>query len=269
MYRRITLTTDFADTPASHSAFVHALALARHHKALLDIIHIHRKESEADWDRFPKVRTTLQSWGVQNVPPGLGEHTSIDGLRIKKVEMRGENALHGLSHFVLEHGTELVVAASHGRHGLGRMLHGSVMEELLKTTKIPALVIGPEAHGFVDTANGKILLKHVVLPVADSPSPDLARNEAELLLRGLNAQMRLVHARGAASPYDRGTYNGEAVALVAGAPAAAILAFSQTTSANLIVMPTAGTQGLKEKLFGSTTTQVLAQAPCPVLVVPS
>lgn len=47
-----------------------------------------------------------------------------------------------------------------------------------------------------------------------------------------------------------------------------IVAVAKKEAADLIVMGTTGKSGLREKLVGSTTTRVMAQAPCPVLAVP-
>ena len=57
-----------------------------------------------------------------------------------------------------------------------------------------------------------------------------------------------------------------AVRCVAGDPVAAILA--EAADADLIAMPTAGRQGFKDALRGSTTERVIAQASCPVLALP-
>ena len=54
-----------------------------------------------------------------------------------------------------------------------------------------------------------------------------------------------------------------------GEPVAEILAAAELVGADLIVMPTAGRAGVFEVLRGSTTEQVLRQAPCPLLAVPA
>jgi nucleotide-binding universal stress UspA family protein len=54
-----------------------------------------------------------------------------------------------------------------------------------------------------------------------------------------------------------------------GEPIAEILAATELLGADLIVMPTAGRAGVFEVLRGSTTEQVLRQAPCPLLAVPA
>ena len=48
-----------------------------------------------------------------------------------------------------------------------------------------------------------------------------------------------------------------------------IRAAAVETQADLIVMVTAGHEGILDALRGSTTEQVLRHAPCPVLAVPA
>jgi nucleotide-binding universal stress UspA family protein len=47
-----------------------------------------------------------------------------------------------------------------------------------------------------------------------------------------------------------------------------ILQTAEAKKSDLIVMATAGHEGLMDSLRGSTTEQVLRAAPCPVLAVP-
>ncbi len=54
-----------------------------------------------------------------------------------------------------------------------------------------------------------------------------------------------------------------------GAVVEQILEHANEPPADLIVMATAGHQGFLDALRGSTTEQVLRQASCPVLAVPS
>lgn len=48
-----------------------------------------------------------------------------------------------------------------------------------------------------------------------------------------------------------------------------IIDFCKKSKADLIVMGTKGASGLKEKLIGSFTAEVIANAPCPVLAIPN
>ena len=44
---------------------------------------------------------------------------------------------------VAEHGCDLIAMSTHARHGLGRILMGSVTEEVIRGSKVPVLTIKP------------------------------------------------------------------------------------------------------------------------------
>ena len=54
-----------------------------------------------------------------------------------------------------------------------------------------------------------------------------------------------------------------------GPEAIKIINFCKKSKVDLIVMGTKGASGLKEKLIGSFTAEVIANAPCPVLAIPN
>ena len=56
---------------------------------------------------------------------------------------------------------------------------------------------------------------------------------------------------------------------VPGKPADVIVEAARAHSAGLIVMTSAGHDGFLDALRGSTSEQVIREAPCPVLVVPA
>jgi nucleotide-binding universal stress UspA family protein len=95
MYQRITLTTDFSE--ASHSAFLHALALALRHHSILDILHVRDPNDDAHWLEFPQVRATLQAWGVPGLPSVLDRNATVAGMRINKVDVPSNDAAHSLA----------------------------------------------------------------------------------------------------------------------------------------------------------------------------
>jgi nucleotide-binding universal stress UspA family protein len=57
------------------------------------------------------------------------------------------------------------------------------------------------------------------------------------------------------------------IELIDGPVVETILRVSREQGMDMIVMPTAGRQGFLDALRGTTTEQVLRQAPCPLLTV--
>jgi nucleotide-binding universal stress UspA family protein len=46
-----------------------------------------------------------------------------------------------------EHGVDLIVIGTHGRHGLPRLFLGSVAEKVVRMSKVPVLTVGPDEAG--------------------------------------------------------------------------------------------------------------------------
>jgi nucleotide-binding universal stress UspA family protein len=69
MIRRVSLATDFS--AEGRKAFHTALALALFYRAGLEILHVSSPSRETAWKDFPKVRDTLEAWGL--LPPGSAQ----------------------------------------------------------------------------------------------------------------------------------------------------------------------------------------------------
>lgn len=269
MLTRIAHATDFSADGAT--AFLHALRLALATRSRLDILHVRGGSQAAGWGHFPHVREPCVKWGLleQGASPDMVE-TRL-GVHVSKVDVTDQDAASGLSRFFLTHRPDLLVVASHARHGVSRWLHGSVSEDLARRTHVPTLLIQTGSPGFVDADTGHMSLKRVLLPVVAEPSP--AR--AFLLVAGLLASLGLpataidIVTVGESVP-DVMDADGRArpVELLSGAPVDAILEAAQVRMVDLIAMPTVGRHGVLDVFRGSTTSRVLAGAHCPVLTVP-
>jgi nucleotide-binding universal stress UspA family protein len=262
--------TDFSDSSAD--AFAHVLRMALDTKSHLYLLHVREPGSPGAWTSFPHVRDLLASWGLMGLHEAPSQIEAKLGIRVTKVEIQHENPMSGLFEFILSHRPDLIVLATHGREGLNRWLRGSVSEELARRTHIPTLFLGPNAQGFVDIATGDMRLERVLIPVAHQPSPLRALNILTDLLApfGVSPEaFRFLHigddppkitaASGAMCLHD--------VEVAEGPVVETILGVAQDKRADMIVMPTAGREGFLDALRGSTTEQVLRQAPCPLLAI--
>ena len=262
-------TTDFS--PESHAAFHHALRLAVAARAALDIVHVGQPLRDADWSAFPKVRQTLAAWGLLAPGAAAGEVEQATGVRVTKIEIARHDALAGITRYFETHRPDLIIAATHGREGFERALRGSLSEDLIEQTRVPSLLLGPKARGFVDPASGAFGAGTVLMPLADKPSPERAFQIIETLLPSIGLGGQAVHlitiGRDQSDLLD---CHGQRWPVVRsdGPVVESIVATAERVGATLIVMPTAGRHGLMDAMRGSTTSQVLAQAPCPVLAVP-
>ena len=266
---RITHTTDFS--PASHSAFRHALALAVAARAALDIVHVGSTDGDADWASFPRVRPTLAAWGRISLSAGTADVEPATGVLVTKVEIARNDALAGLTRYFQKHRPDVIVAATHAREGIDRLLHGSLTEDLMQRTRVPALLIGPSAASVIDEATGALLVNDILLLLAESPPPETMIDlmEDALAPLGLGASRLHTLTVGCDLP-DLLDRHGRRwpVTRRDGPVVETIVAEARFTGAGLIAMPTAGRHGIMDAMRGSTTSQVLAAAPVPVFAVP-
>lgn len=262
--RAIAHPTDFS--PQGQLAFAHALRLGMLHRCPLDLLHVRDPDGPSHMGKFPKVRAQLQRWGVLPDVASPADVLPATGVSVRKVDIRDDNPVDGLADYLWEHEIDLVVMATHGRAGVKRWIGGSVSDEVMREAQVPALLLGPQARGFVSSDSGELALRHALLPVAGQPDPGAAHLALSRLLAGTGATIDCLHAGTAPPRVVDAAQASVMVRCVSGDPVAAILA--EAEDADLIAMPTAGRQGFMDALRGSTTERVIAQAPCPVLALP-
>jgi nucleotide-binding universal stress UspA family protein len=173
----------------------------------------------------------------------------------------------------------LVCMATRARNGLGQALFGGTTEEVIRSTRVPILLIGPSVKDA-----GKWSFDEMVVCLDGSPTAaaivpiatDYARDfgltvwlvsaidpsdaPTEFEAAHLHRAARELKDRGVSVNWD--TLHGhDAVA--------AIIDFVATRSSPLLAMTTHGRTGVARIVAGSVTVSVVHRAPCPVLVTRS
>ena len=273
--RAVLHTTDLSE--ASELAFAHALRVALNARAKFYILHTQRDQpKEIDWSAFPGVRSTLARWNLLDA--GSPPEAVFDrlGVKIRKIDIIGNDPVDGIVRFFNGHPSDLVVLATHGRDGAQRWLHRSVAEPLARQVSVPALFLPPGARGFVDAATGEVVLRRILMPLAGDPLPGPALSQARLLALTLgipDAELMMLHVGEAEDPpmatIPDGSFGRAETLTRRGSVVDAIIETAHERDADLIVMATKGHQGFLDALRGSTTEQVLRRAGCAVLAVPA
>jgi nucleotide-binding universal stress UspA family protein len=205
---------------------------------------------------------------------------------------------------IVEHagelGPDLVVMCTHGRGGLGRVLFGSIAQQVIRRGRTPVLLVRPTAGGGAPP----FACRRIVVPLDGNPEHAVALPLAAALARAFGAALHLT----AVVP-TRGTLAGEQAAagqllpgataamlelqreeleaylaeeagrLAAGGaavtsdvgrgdPAAVIHETAVQTGADLVVLASHGRAGLDAFMAGSVASAVERQATTPLLVVP-
>lgn len=262
--------SDFS--PASENAFAHALAIALLRQTRLTIMHAGGRKDA--WTSFPGVRETLERWGL--LEPGSPKSAVFDELkvRVKKVNKSASSPLTAILKYLDKRPTDLLVIATEGREGLPRWIRPSLAEKLAQKAKTMTLFVPARVNGFVSVQSGRISLRRLVLPIDFTPSPYPAVEYAARIARGSEEAMEitLVHVGETKRMPDvelpeipncswkKELLSGEVVDQVVNA--------ASRCEADLILMTTAGQQGILDALRGTVTEQILRRAPCPLLAVP-
>jgi len=275
LVRSVLHPTDFS--PASDRAFAHALAIALLRQTDFTILHVSpEKASDVEWTRFPPVRQTLERWGL--LEAGSPQSAVFDELqvRVKKVAVRNRHPVLATANFLDHEAADLIVLATEGREGPSRWINRCDAEAMARWSRTMTLFVPAGAkRGLVSLEDGDFSFKNILVPVDMTPdcaaAVEFARRAAEILGDG-NVAITLLHV-GDSQPttpaLDEGpgwTWHTE---LRQGEPVAEILSSADRHVADLIVMATAGQDGVLDALRGSTTEKVLRRVPCPLLAVPA
>jgi nucleotide-binding universal stress UspA family protein len=186
----------------------------------------------------------------------------------------------------------LIVIGTHGRHGLERLMLGSVAEQVLRTVSCPVMTVPPRS-----STTSHLPLKTLVCAVDFSPASEQALALALSMAKEGDAELTLLHvlenlSSASAPPHTREFYSPEfagdrkrdAIAALQrmiptdaaewctpqvivryGDPADSILSVAADTHADAIIMGVRHRGKLDQMAFGSTTHEVLRRATCPVI----
>lgn len=266
--------TDY--TEASNIAFEHALAISTKAQSSLTILHVDNKGfDQSDWRNFPHVRTTLGRWGLIKANSNREAIFSELGIKIRKVEIRSEDAVASVVNYAEKHPTDLIVLATHD-NGLPGWMRGSVSEPVLRGCRKKTIFIPESAKGFV-SEKGHINIKNILIPVDFKPNPlssikytvDFAKAYSD----SEKVSILLLHVGDSIKLEKIDMFSDEKIKvskeIVSGNVIDEIIKRANSQRADLIVMPTHGHDGFLDILRGSTTERVLHDARCPVLAYPT
>ena len=138
----ILVATDFSDR--SHLAVQFAAMLARSYRAgALCVVHV---------VPIAPLNPLLSGYGSSQSAPGCKDpnervRESVSDIDFRGVrlsfEVRAGELSSALEDITVEEGTDVIVIASSGREGLGKLFRGSVAELVMRRSLCPVLVVGP------------------------------------------------------------------------------------------------------------------------------
>jgi nucleotide-binding universal stress UspA family protein len=202
--------------------------------------------------------------------------------------VREGNAAQQIAAVVRQFQADRVLLGTRSRSKLGKLLLGSVAEQVLRSVNLPVITVGPEAHLPVGSAGQERLVLHATtLRETSRPSAALAcqfaaRQSARLVLLHVLPPMVEMEREGLPTGLDstalrelrvlaEETGAGCCVTVDAvvthGNPSIEILAAAAERHASLIVLGATQRSALENLARDRTIYRVLAHARCPVLTL--
>ena len=294
--KNVLFATDFSST--SEAALPYATAICRHFGGTLHTAHV-----------LPDTTLLMMTGGVDYVSMGtIYDDAHADALKmLDQISSRFEGIPHqnyvrhgqvwrALSGIIEENKIDLVVVGTHGRSGLGKLLLGSVAEDILRHAPCPVLTVGPKVSGRAklptfpnrDVAPVELELRQILFATNFAQYSVCVAREAAALAEEFRARLTLLHVLEDYVHLGRRPdlmedcacrlqslvpnnaalqYKPEAL-LEFGFPADSILKVAAEREADMIVLGArSALQARTTHLPWTTAHLVIAQAHCPVLTI--
>jgi nucleotide-binding universal stress UspA family protein len=295
-FQNILCATDLSDH--SNYAVTHGIALARVFQGQLHVCHVVDFPTPAMYGEAYIAPQEQLDQGVVYAEARIREIMAGQQIRWAP-EIAVGSAADEIARLAEEKNAQIVVAATHGRTGLQRLLLGSVCERLIRTLPCPLLVVrGPERELELPL-DGAFRLRRILVGCDFSPDSDLGFAYALSLAQEFQAELHVAHVI-EATTYMDGLKSGieyytptrdrelrdflqtrldrlvpeEArnwcdlrTVLLEGRPDESLMEYAEDRGVDLIVLGTRGHGLIGTLLLGSTTDRVVRRAPCPVLSV--
>lgn len=294
MKQQILFPTDFSNC-AEH-AFSHAAHLASHYGARLHVLSVSDDESEVESSPMSYLPLGADELATELGISALSSESRRSERGLREIEtvnvaLTGTSPWRSILDYAQDEDIDLIVMGTHGRHGLDRVIMGSVAEQVVRRSPCAVMTVRYNAAG--DKVTGPILV-----PVDFSTFSEGTVRQAVELAEAYEAELHLAHVvEPIALPSVYGVDPvgvmvpdmeqraetalkelGErfipesitwATHVLVGHAVHEIVHLAESLGARLIVVATHGLTGLKRLLMGSVTEQVVREAPCLVFTVRS
>ena len=296
--KNVLFATVFSAT--SEAALPYATAICRHFGGTLHTAHVLADSS-----------LLMMTGGVDYVSMGtIYDDAHADAKKkLDQISERFEGIPHhnyvrhgqvwrALAGIVEEHKMDLVVVGTHGRSGLGKLLLGSVAEDILRHAPCPVLTVGPKVSGRAklptfpnrDLAPIELELRQILFATDFAQHSACVAKEAVALAEEFRARLTLMHVIEDYShlgrrpelmedcigrlqslvPNDAALQYKPEAQIEFGFAADSILKVAAEREADMIVLGARSSATARTThLPWSTAHLVIAQAHCPVLTVRS
>jgi nucleotide-binding universal stress UspA family protein len=284
--KRILFASNFSATSAM--ALPYAASMARRFGAEIFVSHVialeeyeHIEPAQLDatlaqmkLDAGKRIEALLSASGFSGIP--------------YRVFLDHGDVMEAVAAQVREHAIDLIVAGSHGRHGIQKLLYPSIDEAIARDVACPALLIGPQT---AVRPEAEVRIARIVLATDFQPHSRPVMDYAYSLAAAYEAELYLLHVaddvwkeplstrmtpeafcrvRLLENGLPERAHGVEPKFLVEfGSPELLILEAAQRVGAELIVagLPVTAHPGWSSHLPGPLAYDLASHAHCPVLAV--
>ncbi len=295
-YKTILVATDFSEL--SQLGVRAGVQLAENLQ--VDRLHVVHIVSLAKYDLVvphtysPKAIETIFARHLESAQAKLNElFLSYDPSKTTREARLLPSPVRGIASVATEIAADLIVLASHGRGAFRRAVLGSVASALIRTAPCPVLIVREaqkrlaafkKVLAAVDLSpvSKSVISQAIMMAKASEGSPQVVSvvgapmvvfgEEALLITPDEIDSMRASRRKSVEELVNKATHDSVGVRIetpTKSTPAETILDLAKSGESDLIVLGTSGHGMLHRMLLGSTATRVIANALCPVLVVPS
>ena len=297
--KNILFPTDYS--ACSDAAYPQAVFLARQYEAHLHLLHIDTLGAALPEEEDPAIfdselLTIRRKDVVYESEEVILKNEMRNGVPVSETEMSSISAHEGILDYVERHNIDLVVLASHGKHGVERFLLGSTAEKVTRHAPCPVLSI--RCREFKEPSLPE-LINSILVPVDFSDSSQLALRWAKNWAAMYDARIDLLHVIDALTippVYKTGGYIAHNIDLDleqeikqqlrnldsdtkgpvpasrfdvwSGNAAAEIIDYANRYS-DMVIITSHGLTGLKHFLIGSVAEKITRRVQRPVLVLKS
>jgi nucleotide-binding universal stress UspA family protein len=295
--KNVLFATDFS--AMSEAAFPYAAAICRHFGSTLHTAHVLSDTSilmmtgGVDYVSLSTIYEDAHTEAKEKLDQ-ISAH--LEGIA-HRIHVRHGQVWENLAVLIDEEHIDLIVLGTHGRSGLGKLLLGSVAENILRHAPCPVLTVGPKVSGSAklpvfgnrrrDLAPVELELKQILFATNFAENSACVAQEAISLAEEFGARLTMLHAiedytqlGSRPGPMEDGVrrlhdliprnatlqYSPETL-LEFGSAWKSVLKASADREADLIVLGARSSENASTTHLPSTSQHVIAQAECPVLTI--
>ncbi len=295
--KNVLFATDFS--AMSEAALPYATAVCRHFGSALHIAHVLSDTNilmmtgGVDYVSLSTVYEDAHTEAKEKLDQISG---CLQGIPHRNYVRHGQ-VWENLAGLINEEQIELIVLGTHGRSGFGKLLLGSVAENILRHATCPVLTVGPKVSGGAklpafgkrepDLAPVELELKQILFATNFAKNSACVAQEAISLAEEFGARLSLLHViedytqlgsrpgpmeDGVRRLHDLIPHNAALqylpeTLLEFGSAWKSILKASADRDADLIVLGARSSEAVGTTHLPSTAQHVIAQARCPVLTI--